>query len=186
MDSARRVRETWRMAESGSMRERLAGVLQDAFAEGLLSEHTLAFRLGLVFGPRLIDPDGLVGDLSLRPGDRRRPRRSWRSSFDALRRQATAIALGSERRSVSTLVLALEPGGEPEELIVGRDRVCSVHLCEPTVSRRHARLLRRDGSWIIEDLGSTNGTLVNGARVGRCALRAGDRVRLGLQPIQID
>ena len=40
----------------------------------------------------------------------------------------------------------------------------------------HGRLLFRDGHWVICDLGSTNGTMVDGVRIGRCRLHAGDRV----------
>jgi pSer/pThr/pTyr-binding forkhead associated (FHA) protein len=54
------------------------------------------------------------------------------------------------------------------------------------VSRRRARLVFRDGTWIIQDLDSTNGTAVNGGCVGRCQLRPGDHLRLGLQAIDID
>jgi hypothetical protein len=44
------------MDSLGRSRQRLAGVLNSAFAEGLLSEQTHSYRLGLLFGPRLIDP----------------------------------------------------------------------------------------------------------------------------------
>ena len=44
----------------------------------------------------------------------------------------------------------------------------------------------RDGSWILQDLESTNGTLLNGVRVGRCRLRPGDRIRLGTEELRID
>jgi pSer/pThr/pTyr-binding forkhead associated (FHA) protein len=54
------------------------------------------------------------------------------------------------------------------------------------VSRRHAQLTHRDGKWVIQDLASTNGTLVNGERVGRAALRAGDLVTLGELTILLD
>jgi pilus assembly protein CpaF len=57
---------------------------------------------------------------------------------------------------------------------------------EPTVSRRHARLVFRDHKWIVQDLKSTNGTVVNGARVGRCELRAGDSVVLGRAHLRVD
>jgi pSer/pThr/pTyr-binding forkhead associated (FHA) protein len=52
-------------------------------------------------------------------------------------------------------------------------------LDDPTVSRRHARLRRRDGCWSIEDLASTNGTRLNGWRIEDARLRDGDRLALG-------
>jgi pSer/pThr/pTyr-binding forkhead associated (FHA) protein len=72
------------------------------------------------------------------------------------------------------------------DLVVGRGPGCAVALSDDSVSRRHARLVFRDGAWIIQDLGSTNGTIVNGERVGRCRLELGDRVRLGDQLLEID
>jgi pSer/pThr/pTyr-binding forkhead associated (FHA) protein len=61
-----------------------------------------------------------------------------------------------------------------------------VVLVELSVSRLHARLVFRDGSWILQDLESTNGTIVNGVLVGRCALRPGDRLLLGKARLRID
>jgi len=52
----------------------------------------------------------------------------------------------------------------------------------PSVSRRHAQILMRKGEWLLEDLGSTNGTRVNDRRLGkdeRVALRHGDEVHFG-------
>jgi NAD(P)-dependent dehydrogenase (short-subunit alcohol dehydrogenase family) len=49
-----------------------------------------------------------------------------------------------------------------------------------------AALPFRDGSWIIQDLGSTNGTIVNGEHVGRCQLQPGDRLQLGDLLLDID
>lgn len=62
---------------------------------------------------------------------------------------------------------------------VGRLPSCDITLDDPSVSRRHARIARRDGRWTVEDLGSTNGVQVNGQPVGRTQLRDGDRVELG-------
>ena len=55
-----------------------------------------------------------------------------------------------------------------------------------TVSRRHAQLRFRDGKWVLRDLGSTNGTTVNGVRVGRCELLPGDRLGLGELLLTVD
>ncbi|MGP0050138.1 MAG: FHA domain-containing protein [Solirubrobacteraceae bacterium] len=71
-------------------------------------------------------------------------------------------------------------------MLVGRDDGCDVVLPNVAVSRRHARLLFRDGRWIIQDLDSTNGTAVNGRWVGRCELRPGDDILLGDEHLTVD
>lgn len=83
-------------------------------------------------------------------------------------------------------MLALDWSGATDELLVGRHPSCDVVLADPTVSRRHARLRFRDGTWALQDLESTNGTTINGLRVGRCQLRAGDRLMLGDQHLTVD
>ncbi len=167
----------------GRSRKRLAGVLSSAFAEGLLSEETHSYRLELLFGPRLIDPQRLVGDLVLR-GGRSQPtviaRRAWRALAASIR--AVAVSGGSTN---APLLLALD-GFETEELLVGRHPACDVVLADTSVSRRHAQLTYRDGVWVLQDLASTNGTAVNGERVGRAALCAGDIIVLGNQIVQVD
>ncbi|MEW6232921.1 MAG: FHA domain-containing protein [Chloroflexota bacterium] len=79
--------------------------------------------------------------------------------------------------------------GTPEEKIVdldrtevtlGRDPSCQVVFSEATISRRHAQLRREGDSWTISDLGSSNGTFVNGRRItGSQAVRSGDVIGLG-------
>jgi hypothetical protein len=149
---------------AGARRHRLARTLNAAYAEGLLSEGTLAHRLDLLFASEVIDPVGLVGDLTRRVPRRRRRRRPDQSG----------------------VLLALDWTGSQEELIIGRHHSCDVVLTEATVSRRHARLIFRDGGWIIQDLESTNGTMLNGRRVGRCQLRPGDQLALGHQLLRLD
>jgi hypothetical protein len=168
------------MLEAGATRNQLVEILNAAFAGGLLSEDTLAFRLGVVFESRLIDPRALIGDLSVRT--RRSGRSVARTAAGALRR----LVLQSADVEAVPLVLALDwTSGEPD-LLLGRGMDCDVRLSNDSVSRRHARLVFRDGSWIIQDLGSTNGTLVNGHAVGRCSLQPGDRVEFGEQFLQVD
>jgi hypothetical protein len=62
---------------------------------------------------------------------------------------------------------------------IGRAPECELVLKDNRVSRRHARLAPRDGVLILTDLGSTNGTRVNGHRVTELVLGAGDRVQIG-------
>src|SRR5215213_7838046 len=62
---------------------------------------------------------------------------------------------------------------------IGREG-CDVNLMDPEVSRRHATIRDQGGSLAIEDLGSTNGTFVNGSRITAVTvLKDGDEVRLG-------
>jgi pSer/pThr/pTyr-binding forkhead associated (FHA) protein len=52
-----------------------------------------------------------------------------------------------------------------EAATLGRDASCEVCIRHPSLSRRHAFLQLRDGRWLVEDLGSTNGTTLNGRRI---------------------
>ncbi len=65
------------------------------------------------------------------------------------------------------------------EVVLGRDAACSVPLPADDVSRRHARIAPREGGHLLVDLGSTNGTWVNGRAVDVHPLAGGDVVRLG-------
>ena len=70
--------------------------------------------------------------------------------------------------------------GRAGEATVGRAPGCAIVLTGDYVSAHHARLFEREGRVWVEDLGSTNGTLLNGRRVRRpAAMRAGDRLRIG-------
>lgn len=68
----------------------------------------------------------------------------------------------------------------PPQTVVGRGREADVRLDDPNISRRHVGF-RVDGSdWVVEDLGSTNGTRLNGGSLrGPAVLRSGDVVQLG-------
>jgi hypothetical protein len=68
------------------------------------------------------------------------------------------------------------------EVMVGRDRTCSIVLAHPAVSRRHAKITLGGSSPVLEDLKSANGTYVNNTRVERANLKAGDVVRFGADP----
>jgi diguanylate cyclase (GGDEF)-like protein len=67
-----------------------------------------------------------------------------------------------------------------DEVVIGRSRSASLFLEDPGVSRRHARITRTPGGrYILEDLGSTNGTLLNGSQIKSVELQPGDRVQVG-------
>lgn len=65
------------------------------------------------------------------------------------------------------------------EITIGRDPSCEVFLNDRTVSRHHAHLTIRDGVAIIEDLGSLNGTWVDGAIVSSGTLHNGSTIQIG-------
>lgn len=78
----------------------------------------------------------------------------------------------------------IQPG---EELVLGRDESSGLRLNDLTVSKRHARLTMDDGGAIsVHDLGSTNGTAVNGRPVRRTALRTGDHLEVGGASLRLD
>src|SRR5207237_968067 len=66
------------------------------------------------------------------------------------------------------------------EAVLGRDEACDVSLLDESASRRHAAIARRGERFHVRDLGSRNGTFVNGAPLGgEEALRTGDEVTVG-------
>ena len=172
------------MLAPGEFRRQISVELNAAYGDGLLSERTLAHRMEQVLTSRLLDPERLIGDLSVRAS-----RRSLRNTVER--------GVGSLRGTLSRrkppggvsppLVLALDWDHDDGQLTVGRDaECCDVVFEHPTVSRCHAQLHHRDGAWVLQDLDSTNGTTINGKRVARCRLAPGDRVMLGRQAVVVD
>lgn len=75
----------------------------------------------------------------------------------------------------------------PAGVTLGRSRQCDVVLPDPNVSRRHAEIRPRGASWVLVDLGSTNGSQVNGRRVdGAEPLRPGDEIELGTSVLSFE
>jgi len=154
-------------------------VLTIAYGEGLLSEDTFLHRLDHALGSGQIDAGGLVGDLMTRA-----PVSGLKARLLAAVDRLHLTRAGELVQPVD--LLALDWTGVVPELLVGRSRRCDIVLDDPGVSRRHARLVFRDGSWVLQDLQSTNGTTVNGVQVGRCQLRPGDSLTLGTACLRVD
>jgi Tol biopolymer transport system component len=96
--------------------------------------------------------------------------------------------MADSRQPAATLTLSRGPGAGRRfdigvaPVTIGRQAQCEIQVEGTWVSRRHARIAWTGTGYIVEDLGSTNGTFVNGARVGGPrALRSGDRLQLGEQ-----
>ena len=71
---------------------------------------------------------------------------------------------------------------DKSEMFIGRDLGNEISINDPEVSRRHARIFKQGNNYVLEDLGSTNGTMVNGQRLmGPYVLRPGELIVLGEQ-----
>ena len=95
---------------------------------------------------------------------------------------------GPDGLSVGSLVL---PDGNrialgAEVVEIGRLPECTIVLNDPNVSRRHAEIRRRGSDVVVVDLGSTNGTRVNGASVRERVLHDGDEVTVGTTAIRFE
>src|SRR5687767_11582865 len=77
------------------------------------------------------------------------------------------------------------PIEENRAIIVGRSSDLDMVLVEEMVSRKHAKIEMREGAIQIEDLGSTNGTFVNGERIVKSRLKEGDRVLIGSNILKV-
>ena len=69
---------------------------------------------------------------------------------------------------------------EQDEVVLGRESGVDILIDSPGISRRHARIFVENDQYTLEDLGSSNGTFLNGERLrGRLGLKHGDEIRLG-------
>ncbi len=95
-------------------------------------------------------------------------------------RAPTSVAVrAADGRKVGSYRLA-------EQLQIGRADACHVRLDDTYVSQVHARLYGKNGTWFVEDLGSTNGTYLNDRRVASpVEVHAGDRVRVGKTVLEL-
>lgn len=115
-------------------------------------------------------------------------------SFGVLQRSLATER--TEGRALGVLIVERSPSRQPrvgERLplrasnAIGRDAGNDISFPDEAASARHAKLDVEDGEWWIEDLGSTNGTMVNGVRISkREKLRAGDEIGIGRVAMRLD
>ena len=73
-----------------------------------------------------------------------------------------------------------------QELLIGRDPQAGASIPDDNVSRHHARITRSGSEFLLEDLGSSNGTFVDAVPIVSCVLRDGDAVQIGRNLLLFD
>jgi hypothetical protein len=103
----------------------------------------------------------------------------------ALDPTSSVEALPSLEKGTAMLVVIRGPNAgaryllDRETTTVGRHPDCEIFLHDVTVSRRHSEFVRQDATFVLRDLGSLNGTYVNGERMEERTLQSGDEVQIG-------
>ncbi len=195
---------------SDAERDHAVSELRDEFAEGRLSHETFMYRMQSALDARNRGQlAGLFTDLPpRRPGLLARIRAALRGEDPAARdghpaggqgiqgtQRITGAPYGpgpqgipwAPRGQVSPVPPPAAdpaplyfPPGSGVRFTIGRTRDCDLCLTDLSVSRMHALLVRREGGWVLSDLGSHNGTRLNGWLIREAVpVRAGDRVEFG-------
>jgi hypothetical protein len=193
-----------RTRASDAEREVVLDKLGDGFAESRLSYETFVFRVEATLRARHQgELDSQVADLPtprstwLRQ-QRRRPR-SPRPRLERLAERGRELGrefsrevgreVGSAARAAAARMPRLErpppvlalPDSTRLRFTIGRELTCDMSIGDLTVSRWHADLSRGPAGWRLADLGSTNGTRLNGWRItGPVHVRPGDLVSFGM------
>ena len=116
-----------------------------------------------------------------------------RGAATQTRTPAPTSAAKPTRGKPPTQVVVHDPGGAKpittklrDSAEIGRGDGCAIRLQDTYVSQVHARLYPKDGAWYVEDLGSTNGTLLNDRRVDApLEVHAGDVVKVGKTVLEL-
>ncbi|MYS61539.1 DUF1707 domain-containing protein [Streptomyces sp. SID5468] len=170
---------------SDAEREQAIAVLREHAAQGRLSHDTFLTRMELALHARARgDLTALVADLPAEPPAPAPVPPAPAPLTGALARTVAALSalMGRVRDAwrferVPRLMLP-EPG--PFPLRIGRDYANGLRIGDDSVSRCHAELRQADGVWLLRDLGSMNGTWINGRRLtGEAPVSPGDVVTFG-------
>ena len=184
-------------------RKQFEGYERDLATElsGYLLEHARRERIALVTAPKITfrtDDRLRLGEFGIqarlvRPAERGSESPSQGDEghtmvYTASERLAEPLREPDHRRGPAKLryegkSAVLGSGGG----VIGRSRECDVVLSDQNVSRKHAEVRPSGGSWIVKDLGSTNGVKVNGRRItGPQSLKPGDTIELGTSTVGFD
>jgi hypothetical protein len=168
---------------------------------GYLLEHARRERVSLVTRPSIefrTDERLRLGEFGIQARLVRPPERAEQEPsqgehghtmvYTVSDRLAEPLREPDPRRAAARLKVAgrtelLGSGGA----VLGRSREADIVVDDPNVSRRHAEVRPSGGSWIVRDLGSTNGVKVNGRRIqGPQSLKAGDEIQLGTSRVTFE
>jgi Inner membrane component of T3SS, cytoplasmic domain/Domain of unknown function (DUF1707) len=165
---------------SDAEREEAVAALRERFAAGQLSQNTFVSRMETALGAR--DRGELADLFSDLGGPRWHRGADWNGLRPRLAAAASALreaVVASVRRACDPPRL-LFPAGDQARFTIGRNPDCDLVIADISVSRWHAGLARGADGWLLTDLGSTNGTRLNGWRVRDAVpVRCGDRVSFG-------
>jgi hypothetical protein len=184
---------------SDAERENAVSELRNEFAEGRLSHETFTYRMQSALDARNRGQlAGLFTDLPSRrsrpgnpgnpknPGNPRKLLARFRAALQGENPAAPPHHQGHQGSPAAPLSGAAGPApfvfppGSGVRFTIGRTRDCDLCLTDLSVSRRHALLVRREDGWVLSDLGSHNGTRLNGWLVREpVRVRAGDRLEFG-------
>lgn len=159
---------------SDADRERAVEFLRERAVDGRLSHDSFVWRVDRALRARNRDElTDVVRDLPPE-GPVTRVLASAASSISTM---VTRVRQAWDRPKLSPLTLPREAG---DRVVIGREHDCDLLLTEISVSRHHAELLFDGVEWWLRDLGSKNGTRLNGLRVQLpVRVRPGDAVSLG-------
>ncbi|MGW1157906.1 FHA domain-containing protein [Streptomyces sp. NPDC002513] len=160
---------------SDAERDRALKMLSDGVALGRLSHDTFMRRMELALAAR--QPQ----ELAALTADLTTEKRWSRLVFGTVEAvSGFTVRLRRAWQAERLPKLLLPQPDNPYPLRIGRDPASGLRLSHDTVSRVHAELRHQGGLWVLRDLGSTNGTTVNGRRViGAAVVRDGDQVSFG-------
>lgn len=166
---------------SDAERDEVISQLCERYAEGRLTHDTLSQRVDAALRARhRHDLAAIVSDLPRRRRLSSVLQACWQRGRAVLASAVPRVRGMPPVRPAAPLPVLVFPSGEQRRFTIGRDTGCDMVLGDPTVSRWHAGLEREADGWLLDDLGSTNGTRLNGWRVRAAVpVRHGDLVSFG-------